>query len=133
MDILKSVLYGVLEYIVDLLKITLHACTHWFVEILSSTFNAGVTYLLDVLEHSLIIIIACLLKILRFFINNLIDLSTDLVSWAVRFTIGITIPSIKLLLEGLYQAYLILVDIIMNSEYISQYDLIDAEYDLIDE
>ena len=73
------------------------------------------------------------MKILRFFINSLIDLIIDLKSWAVRFTIGIAIPSIKLLIEGLYQAYLILLNIIMDSEYIFEYDLNDAEYDLVDE
>ena len=125
MDIIKSLLHEFQEYIIELLKITLYAGTSLIIDILNSTINAGVTYLLRGLEHSLIFIVTCLSRILKYCIEILMDYGIDLLSIIVRLSISIIIYTIGLLLETSYQVY---VNILLEYEYITEYDITNDDY-----
>ena len=129
MDILSLLFYRSLECIVDFVKYILHIGTYWIIEILNCTFKVGTAFSLSVIDKALSVLFTCLFTILRHFINGLIDLTIDLIIWLVRIGIGIGIPCIRIMLEGLYQAYVMLLDFVLEHEYIFMYEIENDDYD----
>ena len=129
MDILSSLFYWILECSIDFVKYILHIGTYWIFEVLNCTFKVGTAFSLSIIERALSILFACLFTILRYIINGLIDLTIDLIIWLVRIGIGIGIPCIRIMLEGLYQAYVMLLDFVLEHEYIFMYEIENDDYD----
>ena len=130
MDILSLIFYGILEGSIEFVKYILHIGVYWIIEVLNCTFKVGTTFSLNIVDKALSILFAYLFAGLRIIVNGLIDLTIDIISWFVRIGIGIGIPCIRLMLEGLHRVYVITVDFIMEHEYIFKYENENDDYDL---